>query len=231
MTAHFYTHHRTPLLSVTPQKPNSSAPVENQDSPAKITPDCATQTGPNALPVARPVRRIAALVYDLFLLVAISMAYGGIFLIIQAFIGGNAVTQVLTEGQATTRIKYEGSSQYLFLFGWWLCLALFYSWCWRRSGQTLGMKTWHICLEQRDESVPGTSPFASWRQCWVRCLLAPPALFCGGLSYLYCLFNPEGHCMHDIWSQTRVVVLPKTKTRTQLNKEAIETRDKQASSS
>jgi len=183
-------------------------------------------SGPQALPIARPIRRIAALVYDIFLLAAISIAYATTFFVIQIFTDGSAATQILTEGQETTRLEYEGPLRYLFLFGWWLCLALFYSWCWRRTGQTLGMKTWHICLEKLDESVPGTSPFPSWRQCWIRSLVAPPALLCGGLSYLYCLFNREGHCLHDIWSQTRVVVLPKEKTRKQLNKEAAEARNK-----
>jgi len=209
-------------LSATPQKPDSTVPSKDQSSSAETTQD----SGPQALPIARPIRRIAALVYDLFLLAAISIAYATIFFVIQVFTDGSAATQILTEGQETTRLEYEGPLRYLFLVGWWLCLALFYSWCWRRSGQTLGMKTWHICLEQLDKSAPGTSPYASWRQCWIRCLVAPPALLCGGLSYFYCLFNSEGHCLHDIWSQTRVVVLPKEKTRKQLNKEAIESRNK-----
>jgi|AZII01.1.fsa_nt_gi uncharacterized RDD family membrane protein YckC len=211
-----------PLLSVTPQKPDSNTPIKDQSNSTEVTPDSASQ----ALPIARPIRRIAALVYDTFLLAAISIAYATTFFVIQVFTDGSAATQILTEGQETTRLEYEGPLRYLFLFGWWLCLALFYSWCWRRSGQTLGMKTWHICLEQLNESPPGTSPFASWQQCWIRCLVAPPVLFCGGLSYFYCLFNREGHCLHDIWSQTRVVVLPKEKTRRQLNKEAVEARDK-----
>ncbi len=181
-----------------------------------------TDSSPQALPIARPLRRTAALVYDIFLLAAISLAYAAVFFVIQIFIGGSAAAQILAEGQENTRLEYEGPLRYLFLLGWWFSLALFYSWCWRRSGQTLGMKTWHICLEQLDGSVPGTSPFASWQQCWIRSLVAPPALLCGGLSYFYCLFNREGHCLHDIWSQTRVVVLPKEKTRRQLNKEARE---------
>ncbi len=186
-------------MSTTPPKPDSAAP----ETPP-ITP-------PLALPVARPLRRIAALVYDLFLLAAISLAYAAVFFVIQVFTHGEAATQILIDGQETTRLECKGPLRYLFLFGWWFCLALFYSWGWRRTGQTLGMKTWHICLEQLDESLPGTSPFASWRQCWIRCLIAPPILLCGGLSYIYCLFNRDGHCLHDIWSQTRVVVLPKAK--------------------
>ncbi|MBQ0720953.1 MAG: RDD family protein [Gammaproteobacteria bacterium] len=190
----------------TPQ-PDTAEPSKDQHSSVETTRD----SGPLALPIARPLRRIAALVYDLFLLAAISLSYAAIFFMIQVVTEGDAAMQVLTEGKETTRLKYAGPLRYLFLLGWWLCLALFYSWCWRRSGQTLGMKTWHLCLERNDVLVPGTSPFASWQQCWIRCLVAPPALLCGGLSYLYCLFNREGHCLHDIWSQTRVVVLPKVK--------------------
>lgn len=213
-------------MSATPPKPDSTPSLKDQSNSTETTLDSAPQALPIALPIARPLRRIAALVYDIFLLAAISIAYATTFFVIQVFTDGSAAAQILTEGQETTRLEYEGPLRYLFLFGWWLCLALFYSWCWRSSGQTLGMKTWHICLEKLDESAPGTSPFASWQQCWIRSLLAPPTLFCGGLSYLYCLFNGEGHCLHDIWSQTRVVVLPKEKTRRQLNKEAIESRHK-----
>ena len=193
-----------PPLSAAPKKPDSTSPSSN---PTETTLD----SGPQALPVAPPLRRIAALVYDIFLLAAISLAYAATFFMIQVFTDGSAATQILTDGQETTRLEYEGPLRYLFLFGWWLCLALFYSWCWRRSGQTLGMKTWHICLEQMDESVPGTSPLASWRQCWIRSLVAPPVLLCAGLSYCYCLFNRDGHCLHDVWSRTRIVVLPKEK--------------------
>ena len=205
-----------------PSDSDSAAASTDQNSAAEKTLD----SGPQALPIARPLRRIAALVYDIFLLAAISLAYAAIFFMVQVFTDGNAAAQTLKEGQETTRLEYEGPLRYLFLFGWWLCLALFYSWCWRRTGQTLGMKTWHICLEQLDASAPGTSPFASWRQCWIRCLLAPPALLCGGLAYWSCFFNREGHCLHDLWSHTRVVVLPKEKTRKQLNKEAAEARNK-----
>ena len=211
-------------MPATPQAPtpDRTEPSKGQSNSA----DATINPDPQALPIARPIRRIAALVYDIFLLAAISIAYATTFFVIQIFTDGSAATQILTAGQETTRLKYEGPLRYLFLFGWWLCLALFYSWCWRRTGQTLGMKTWHICLEKLDKSVPGTSPFPSWRQCWIRSLVAPPVLLCGGLSYLYCLFNREGHCLHDIWSQTRVVVLPKAKTRKQLNKEAGEARNK-----
>ncbi len=181
-------------MSATPQQPQSSTTPTDD---------------PLSLPVARPLRRIAALVYDLFLLAAISLAYAALFFMVQVYTDGSAAAQILTPGQETTRLEYEGPLRYLFLFGWWLCLALFYSWCWRRSGQTLGMKTWHLRLEQLDTASPGTSPRASWRQCLIRSLVAPPVLLGAGLSYAYCLFNPEGHCLHDLCSQTRVVVLPK----------------------
>ena len=132
-----------------PSKSDSTEASTDQNSTAETTSD-------SGLPIARPLRRIAALVYDIFLLAAISIAYATTFFVIQIFTDGNAATQILTQGQETTRLEYEGPLRYFFLFGWWLCLALFYNWCWRRSGQTLGMKTWHICLEQLDESAPGT---------------------------------------------------------------------------
>ena len=83
-------------MSTTPPKSDSAAP----ETPP-ITP-------PLALPVARPLRRIAALVYDLFLLAAISLAYAAVFFVIQVFTHGEAATQILIDGQETTRLEYKG---------------------------------------------------------------------------------------------------------------------------
>lgn len=172
-----------------------------------------------SLPIASPARRLAALLYDLLLLAAISLAYSAIILIARVLINDSEAAQQ----------SIEGPLRYIFLAGWWLSLALFYCWCWRRSGQTLGMKTWHLRLEQDIEPSANSRPLtngginykpASWRQCWLRCLVAPPVVFLFGITYIYCLFNRKGHCLHDIWSQTRVVVLPKEKSRQQLKRAA-----------
>ncbi|RZT42704.1 RDD family protein [Cupriavidus agavae] len=56
-------------------------------------------------------------------------------------------------------------------------LALYFSWFWQRSGQTLAMQTWRIRLENRAGHAPG------WTQALLRYVLAwlwlPPAAAVG----------------------------------------------------
>lgn len=148
----------------------------------------------SALPAAGLLRRLAALVYDSLLLLAISFAYTAIILLAQVHVFGAQQGQPLGG---------------LALAGLWLCLSFFYSSCWHRSGQTLGMKTWRLRLQRPDGSNPG------WVQCGVRCLLAPAALLAFGVGYLWCLVSPSSDCLHDIGSRTRVVVLPKALRRSE----------------
>ena len=142
-----------------------------------------------ALPAAPLWRRLAALVYDGLLLLALGFAYSGIILTIQVqFFGAHAAQPLGRLGLA----------------GLWLFLSLYYIWCWRRAGQTLGMKTWRLRLQQPDGSPP------TWRQAWLRCLLAPLSLV-SVVGYLWCLWSRSGDCLHDLGSGTRLVVLPKSR--------------------
>ena len=147
-------------------------------------------------PSAGLVRRLAALVYDSFLLFGITAAYAGLVLAVR----------VWTTGAEAAQVPYSGLPRLLLLTGWWFCLAIFYCWCWRRGGQTLGMKIWRLQLQQLDGSSP------TWRQCWLRCLLAPLSLAALGIGYLWCLIR-SGDCLYDIWSHTRVIVIPKASTK------------------
>ncbi len=145
--------------------------------------------------VAGVLRRLMALVYDSLLLFAISLAYAALVL----------GARVFFTGAESAQMPLTGVWRYLLLSGWWGSLALFYSWCWRRSGQTLGMKTWRLQLQNRAGGTP------SWKQCWLRSALAPWALVTFGAGYLWCFFNPRGDAWHDQLTQTQVVELPKEK--------------------
>jgi uncharacterized RDD family membrane protein YckC len=147
-----------------------------------------------ARPSAGLLRRLAALVYDGFLLFAITLAYAGTVLLVRIWLTGVERAQT----------PYTGPSALLMFIGLWFCLSLFYCWCWRRSGQTLGMKTWRLQLQQVNGELP------SWRQCWLRSALAPLSLSILGIGYLWCLAG-SGDCLHDSWSKTRVVILPKNR--------------------
>lgn len=94
--------------------------------------------------------------------------------------------------------------QWLSFFGWIASLVGYYYICWRKQGQTLGMKAWRLRLQQLDGSL--VSP----EQCLKRCPLALLSLITFGLGYFYCLMPPKKSCAHDIFTQTAVVVLDKS---------------------
>ena len=140
------------------------------------------------------------MLYDAFLLLGISFAYGVIVLLIRKLVGDDTM-------QAPSNLL-----QVMIVIGLWFCYALFYVWCWRKTGQTLGMKSWRLQLQSQglnsqdqnqDQQLPG------WKECWLRCLLAPLSMAIFGIGYLWCLVDKQGNCLHDIYSNTKVVLLPK----------------------
>ncbi|MGB1328088.1 MAG: RDD family protein [Porticoccaceae bacterium] len=140
-------------------------------------------------------RRLAALVYDTFLLFAITLGYGALLLILKMIAFG-------TEGLED--IQPNAFIQWLSLFGWIACLMGYYYICWRKQGQTLGMKAWRLRLQQIDGSL------ATAQQCLKRCPLAFISLAAFGLGYFYCYIPPKKACAHDLLTRTTVVVLEKS---------------------
>ena len=96
------------------------------------------------LPSANLARRLAALVYDAFLLFAITLAYGLLLLLIKVIFNG---TQGLEEVQPGPIL------QWIITAGLLVTLAGYYFICWRKQGQTLGMKSWRLRLQQPDGSL------------------------------------------------------------------------------
>jgi len=153
---------------------------------------------PESFPVAQdsaPLwRRFAALVYDLLVLAALSMAYSALAILAYVSITGE-------QGEAYTPM-FEGP---LFPLGWLALILGFYLFFWSRGGQTLGMRAWRLRLTDSR----GHSP--SIRQCALRCLAGPFALGLAAFGYWWAWFDREGRCWHDRVSGTRVVVLEKEK--------------------
>lgn len=146
-------------------------------------------------PRVRLWRRLAALLYDSFLVVAIWFLLG---YVVQFFSG--AGSNQLVEGRVQTDPLVD-----TILFVLMVASALaFYLWFWVQSGQTLGMIAWRI----RVESVTGglITPL----QGIIRWLLAWPAFFMLGAGYLWLYLDPEGDALHDRLSGTKVVLLPKS---------------------
>lgn len=141
-------------------------------------------------------RRLAALIYDAFLLFAITLAYFTLLTLLKAIL---ISTQPIEDFQPGLLL------QCIMMLGWLAALIGYYYISWRKQGQTLGMKSWRLKLQQADGSL------ATPEQCIKRSLLASLSLAIGGMGYLWCLVPPAKACLHDIYSATKVVVLPKTK--------------------
>lgn len=151
---------------------------------------------PNTLSSASLLRRLMALVYDAFLLFSITLGYGALLLIIKILFNGVTGLEDVQPGPFL---------QWLSFAGWLASLAGYYFICWRKQGQTLGMKAWRLRLQQMDGSL------ATPQQSILRSLLATVSMAAAGIGYLWCLLPSSRRCLHDIYTGTEVVVLPKEK--------------------
>lgn len=148
-----------------------------------------------AEPTSGLLRRIAALLYDAFLVFAIWMGLG---FLMQLIVGPN--TNHLVDGHVETNPILSA----ILFVGMISSAAIFYIWFWRRTGQTLGMIAWRI------KAVSNTGRLMTLQQGLVRFALAWPAFFCLGLGYWWLYVDPKGDALHDKFSGTRVIVLPKS---------------------
>ncbi|HBO14724.1 MAG TPA: hypothetical protein DD440_00165 [Porticoccaceae bacterium] len=138
-------------------------------------------------------RRLASLVYDAFLLFAIALAYAAILLSVRViFLGLDGAT------------RYDSGpvGQWLGFVGLYVSLSGYYYICWRKQGQTLGMKSWRLKLQSCDGRR------ANAQQCIKRCLLAPLSVV-SLIGFIWCLLPPHRACWHDLATETHVIVIPK----------------------
>lgn len=139
-------------------------------------------------------RRLIALVYDAFILLAISMGFGTVAVIVSSLLGNkpdDSYTPVVN-GNITFAL-------------WYLVLAAFYYYFWRKDGQTLGMRAWRLRL------VTWQGEVAPARSCIVRVLISPPLIGLFLIAYFWKLIDKDKLCLHDRLSKTKVVVIAKHK--------------------
>jgi uncharacterized RDD family membrane protein YckC len=132
-------------------------------------------------------RRLAALVYDAFLLAALLMVFTGGALF---FTHGAAVVPATA-----------GNWVYVYRAGLVLVIAGYYALNWRRSGQTLGMRAWRLRTVSASGRTPGWGAVIL-RLCFGFIAWAPAAL---GVLWLY--LDPEHLALQDRLSRTRVIHL------------------------
>lgn len=171
-------------------------------------------------PRASVALRLIALVYDLLLLIALTAVTNTVIIALFSPAGSTSSTD-FTLLPEWVRYGLQLPATIAVIVG-------FYSYCWTRSGQTLGMQTWRLALVRLDGHL------ATWMDALRRCVaaLVLPSL-CGMaatifqhdnhgafaisvlagflLNYVWAWFPSRsggGRCLHDFLSNTEVLRLP-----------------------
>lgn len=100
----------------------------------------------NIFPVAGFWRRLAAVIYDGLILVALLMLAAALATLVVEL-----ATPGLNARQPDTLRQHPAYLLWLML--WWFG---YYAWCWRKGGQTVGMKAWRLKLVSRLHHEPTT---------------------------------------------------------------------------
>ncbi len=139
-------------------------------------------------------RRLAAMVYDGLLLLALN------FLV--AFVLIRLLTPTSAALHQSLFVLPDTVRHLILLPAILLTTALFYSFFWVRNQQTLGMQTWHI----RVESIEGKP--LGWLDALRRFFWAVLGFSIAGIGYWWQLFDRQHLCLHDRISRTRVIFQP-----------------------
>lgn len=131
-------------------------------------------------------RRLAALLYDSVLLAGLLIVY-------------TTVALVFTRGVALT--ESTGLGWYVYRIGEVAVVGAYYVLNLTRSGQTLGMRAWHLRAVS-DTGKPLKFATAVLRSLYGLLAWAPAAL---GVLWLY--FDPDRLALHDRLSKTRTLHL------------------------
>ena len=171
--------------------------------------------------IAKPGTRMAAILYDGMLILALLFLVGTVLTVIGTLITMNAGTE---SSQAQSLPTWY--QNFIMTPSFILTLVGFYGLFWRRGGQTLGMQTWRL------KTVNNSGHLLTWSQSFKRILAASlmPLTFgiigsvIGGtrailltsallgfvFNYAFCLFNRRGLAVQDMLSNTITLRMPKT---------------------
>jgi uncharacterized RDD family membrane protein YckC len=127
-----------------------------------------------------PIRRLAALIYDLLLLAGVLFAAIALLLWLR---GGTG----LAPQEPAFRAYLLGVS--FFFVGWF----------WVHGGQTPGMRAWKIRL------VDANGGRLGWTRAALRFCAALFSLSLFGLGFLWAFFRRDKRCWHDLLARTTVV--------------------------
>ena len=130
-------------------------------------------------------RRLFAIFYDCFLLIAI------LFII-------SAIALALNHGEAIESSNTFHSLYFIVILS--ICY-LYFAWFWTHGGQSLGIKTWHLQLQSIDNRA------ISWKMATIRFISAIFSWGFFGLGFLWAFFDKKNRCWHDLISKTVLIDL------------------------
>lgn len=125
-------------------------------------------------------RRLASLVYESLIVLALLLVAGLLFLL-------------ASPDAATTAMRPLFQAYLLAVIG------LYFAWFWTHGGQTAAMRAWRLRVLRRDGAP------LSWRDAGLRFLLAFPSIGLAGLGLLWALADRDGQFLHDRLAGTRIV--------------------------
>ncbi len=132
-------------------------------------------------------RRLFAIFYDCFLLLAI------LFVV-------SAIATALNHGKAVE----PGDVLYpIFVIVIFSLSYLYFAWFWIHGGQSLGMKTWRVQLKS---NIPDETQI-SWKIAAIRFFSAIISWGIFGLGFLWSLFDKKNRSWHDMISNTVLIDL------------------------
>lgn len=146
-----------------------------------------------ARPSALLLRRLAALFYDFWPVLALWMLISALF----------TVGYTLAGHAARENIHPFSGLQWLLWLCCWIVAGIYATASWKRGGQTLGMRPWHLHLRALDGQPVSTAKL------WMRYAVGTLSLLCGGLGFWWALVDRQRLTWHDRASGTRLVKLPK----------------------
>ena len=130
------------------------------------------------------LKRLMALIYDSLVVIAILFLASAVVM---------ALVSMILDPEAVTEQKVLVENP--FYFSWLIfCWYYYYAWCWRKGGQTLGMKAWRLKLISIDEQ-----PIA-YKNTLIRFFSC-----CFGLANFWVLL-PGKRGWHDILSDSNIIV-------------------------
>jgi len=150
-------------------------------------------------PAVGLLRRSAAMFYDFLLCVAIAIVTGLLYqqVVLRLIVGSDRLLE-LANNKA---LDVDPVLSTVVLF----TIFAFFAKFWTHSGQTLGMQVWGVRVQNADGSA-----ISLW-QALLRFMVSIASWGCLGLGFFWALWDKQKRSWHDIYSETRLVHIPKKK--------------------